>query len=358
MTDITKAAEAFRSMAGARHIGKLVLRMTPPERVGELRWPGPVFRDDSTYLVTGGLGGLGLAAAEWLADQGAGALVLLGRSEPGREAATRLDALRSSGVDVTVEAVDVADEDAVAEVLDGIAGGARPLRGVLHAAGVLEDATLAGLDVARFRAPLQPKVAGAWNLHRLSAQAPLDFFVLYSSVAGVLGTSGQANYAAGNSFLDSLAGHRRAHGLPATSIAWGPWSSVGLAASADERGARLAAQGLGSLDIAEGMSLLGTAMVTGPACPVVMRFKPPTWLASHPAAASDRFFERLASEEDVDAAGGGSAGLAAALLGAGAAADQRGSSARGSARKSPLCSDSSGRTSPAPPPSRHWAWIP
>ena len=187
------------------------------------------FREDRTYLVTGGLGGIGLEVAGWLADRGARSIVLNGRREPGEEAKAAVEALRGRGVDVRVELADVADGEAVAGMLARVDRELPPLAGVFHSVGVLSDAALTNQDWGRFEQVLWPKVMGAWHLHRATAEHELELFVLFTSVTGVLGNAGQSNHAAANAFLDQLARHRRALGLAGQSIAWGPWSGVGEA---------------------------------------------------------------------------------------------------------------------------------
>jgi len=159
-----------------------------------------------------------------------------------------------------------------------------PLRGVVHAAGVLADGILLQMDPARFRAVMAPKVDGAWNLHVLTAGRALDFFVLFASAAGVLGSPGQGNYAAANAFLDALAHHRQARGLAALSIDWGPWSEVGLAARPD-RGGRLAAQAMKSLDPGQGVACLARLWSTPAPQVGVMPVDWAEWRQVHRAAA-------------------------------------------------------------------------
>ena len=187
-------------------------------------------RGDRSYLVTGGLGGIGLRLATWLADRGAGGVVLNGRRAPSSAAAERVAALEARGARVRVVVADLADGAAVDRMLDAIAGsGLPPLGGVFHSAGVLADAALPNQDWARFERVLRPKVLGAWHLHRATAGLDLDLFVLFSSLAGVVGNPGQANHAAANAFLDRLAAHRRALGQAGQAIAWGPWAEIGAA---------------------------------------------------------------------------------------------------------------------------------
>jgi NAD(P)-dependent dehydrogenase (short-subunit alcohol dehydrogenase family)/acyl carrier protein len=273
--EITSAADVFRTMAGAGHVGKLVLTVPNTPVPADI---GPV-RADSTYLVTGGLGALGLATAERLVDIGARHLALLGRSAPSDHAAAHIDGLRGRGVDVRVVAVDVTDADALGARLAEVRATMPPLRGVVHAAGALADATIAEMDRARLRAALDPKLAGGWNLHQATLDDPLDLFVMVSSVAGVLGLTGQANYAAGNAFLDSLAAARRAVDRPGLSIDWGPWADIGLAAAAADRGDRLAERGLHSVSPVEALDAFERLLDDDRAQAVVMRLDATRWIA-------------------------------------------------------------------------------
>ena len=212
-------------------------------------------------MITGGLGALGLHVARWLAQQGARHLLLTGRrglDTPGaREAVAELQAL---GARVTVAAVDVTDRAALKTLLEAVPQDV-PLRGVVHAAGVLDDGVLAEQTTERFAKVLLPKVAGAWNLHELVAGYDLEFFVLFSSIAGLLGAAGQGNYAAANAFLDALAAHRRASHLPGQSLAWGPWAEAGMAAAlAAVQQARFARQGIKALSSAEGQQMFARAL--------------------------------------------------------------------------------------------------
>ena len=232
---VTEAEGAFRFMAQALHVGKLAL---VPAR--------ETLRVDGTALVIGGLGGLGLEVARDFARRGMRHLLLLGRrglATP--DAAKAVTELEGIGCRVTVAAVDVADRDALGRVIAAIPL-ELPLRAVVHSALALDDGLLSDQTPERFHAVMAPKVLGAWNLHELTAGADLDAFVLFSSVAGTLGNAAQGAYCAANAWLDALAAHRRARGLPAQSLAWGPWAEVGLAASLSAQlKARLADQGFG-----------------------------------------------------------------------------------------------------------------
>src|SRR5690606_18973221 len=191
-----EAVEALRELSHGDHIGKFVL--SDPSTVGGVA-PVPLpdgrFRADATYLVTGGLGALGLSLAEFLADHGAGSLALLGRSAPGPEAEARIGALREAGTRVEVLRCDVGDATAVHDARRTGRAGRPRLRGVFHAAGVLADATIATLTPSRIAEVLAPKAAGARNLDEATADDPLDLFVLFSSAAALVGNTGQAAYA-------------------------------------------------------------------------------------------------------------------------------------------------------------------
>ena len=224
---LAETSAAMSYMRAARHIGKIVLTTSSLE-TGQLR-------QDRTYLVTGGLGGIGCALAEWLAEHGAGTVVLNGRRPPDAAAEKAIEALRARGFSIEVELADVTDTDALDAMLARMEGTLPPLAGVIHSVGVLADAALGNQSWESFETVLWPKMLGAWHLHRATADRDLDMFVLFSSVAGILGNPGQANHAAANAFLDQLAAHRRALGLPGQAIAWGAWSELGEAEEQRER---------------------------------------------------------------------------------------------------------------------------
>ncbi|MHB1330073.1 MAG: SDR family NAD(P)-dependent oxidoreductase, partial [Gemmatimonadales bacterium] len=221
------AVAAFRHMAMARHIGKIVLH---PKR-------SVTIRGEATYLVTGAFGGLGWVTAEWLVDNGARHLVLVGRrGGAGHEAG--IGALVARGVTVHAVATDVGSRAAVARIWQDVLTKTPPLRGIVHAAGVVDDALLPLQSRERYDTVAGPKSIAAWHLHDASRGNELDFFALFSSASAVMGAPGQANYAAANASLDTLATWRRREGLAATSIAWGPWAEVGMAARIDESARR------------------------------------------------------------------------------------------------------------------------
>jgi phthiocerol/phenolphthiocerol synthesis type-I polyketide synthase C len=298
---IADAVAGFHTMARARHTGKIVFtfddrRNTPIVRDADEPAPMDAAR---TFLVTGGLGGLGLILAEWLVHRGARHLLLIGRRPPTEPAEHRLAELRCAGATVVVAQADIAERDQLAAAL--AQPGLPPLGGVIHAAAVLDDSTLQRLDAARMERVMRPKVDGAWHLHELTQDAHLDFFVLFSSAASVMGSPGQAHYSAANAYLDALAHYRRARGQPALSIDWGPWADAGLAAAQANRGERLAAQGMASIPPRQGLRALDHLLSINPVQVAVMPFNVRHWRQLFPRAMRAPFLAQLL--EDGESAG-------------------------------------------------------
>ena len=208
-----------------------------------------------TYLITGGLGALGLKIAQCLVQKGAQTLVLLSRRGERPEHLSTLTALRQAGVTVQVEAVDVAETEDVVDLVQDIQATLPPLRGIVHAAGTLADGLLMGQTWPQFQTVLRPKVEGAWNLHQAVQGMPLDFFVLFSSAASLLGSPGQSNYAAANAFLDALAHRRRQQGQAAQTLNWGPWQGDGLATQHQNTMQRFSTRGVQSFAPDQGIRL-------------------------------------------------------------------------------------------------------
>lgn len=247
-------AAAFRHMAQAKHIGKLVVASSNGDRPAGVAAPFAA-RNDKTYLVTGGLAGLGLLTAKWLVQKGARHLALMARREPSPKARQSIGEMEERGVRVLLCRGDVARGDDVVRALADITETMPSLRGVFHSAGVLDDGLILQQNWERFAGVLAPKVAGAWHLHRLTENLALDCFVLYSSASALLGSPGQSNHAAANAFLDALAHHRRALGLPALSVNWGAWSETG-AAVRNRVGTQITKRGVRSINPHEGFDAL------------------------------------------------------------------------------------------------------
>ncbi|ATQ70967.1 MULTISPECIES: type I polyketide synthase [Methylosinus] len=281
------AAEALREMARGAHIGKFVL--TRPKSVRHIA-PEPTpqgrFRADATYLVTGGLGALGLSLADYLVENGAGAIALLGRSPPNAEAERRIAALASRGALVESFAVDVSDADALGRTLANIRAHMPQLRGVAHGAGLLDDAMIVNLRQDQLDRVLAPKVEGARNLDALTKDDPLDLFVMFSSAAALVGNIGQAAYASANAYMDALAEARRRQGRPALSVQWGPFAGIGLAAQDDIRGARLAQRGMGSFSAAEAWAALARLLQGGASVVGYVPIELRQWFEAYPATAA------------------------------------------------------------------------
>ncbi|GFG73622.1 polyketide synthase [Mycobacterium botniense] len=241
---LADAANAIRLMSGAQHTGKLVLDVPRTGRSCVVVPPSQarVFRRDGAYLITGGLGGLGLFLAEKMASAGSGAgcgrIVLCSRSQPTPEALQTVERIRAAGTEVVVECGDIAEPATAARLVAAATATGLPLRGVLHAAAVVDDATLTNITPELIERDWAPKVDGAWNLHHAlqeaCAERSLDWFCSFSSAAALVGSPGQGAYAAANSWLDAFTRWRRAQGLPATAIAWGAWAQIGRATAVAE----------------------------------------------------------------------------------------------------------------------------
>lgn len=229
---VSRAAEGFRCMQQSKQIGKVVVSFDGDELPPVTKNSGKVrFRKDGTYLVIGGLGGFGLRVGLWLAEGGAGHIVLTGlrgKDKPGIHDA--IEEMRQAGAVVEAAAVDATDHGQMTALLARIRQNMPPLRGVFHLAMVIDDGIILRLDRESMLRVMTPKMAGAWILHRQTMDDPIEHFVMFSSAATVLGHAGQANYVAANMFLEALAHHRRSLGLPALTIAWGAIGEVGYLA--------------------------------------------------------------------------------------------------------------------------------
>jgi acyl transferase domain-containing protein/NAD(P)-dependent dehydrogenase (short-subunit alcohol dehydrogenase family)/acyl carrier protein len=251
-------------------------------------------RDDSSYLVAGGLGALGLCVAQWLVDKGAQHLVLAGRRAASVQAQTTIETWRQRGVAVAVVEADIAVRADASRLFSTVAASMPPLRGVLHAAGVLDDGVLQQQRWQDFEHVLRPKVDGAWNLHDLTSEMSLDFFVCFSSMVALFGSPAQGNYVAANSFMDALAHYRRARSLPALSINWCPWARVGMAADLQARDQRrLAKRGVRSIDPEDALCALDRLMGTGAAQAGVLPIDWSIFLQVSPGAEVPPYFEHV-----------------------------------------------------------------
>lgn len=266
---VGEAVAAFQHLAGAKNIGKVVVTMGASELA--LAPPDTLrLREDGTYLVTGGHGGFGLEVARLLASRGAGNVALMSRSGPRSDEDRRAIAeLERSGTRVTSVLADVTDAAAVARAVREIEQLGPPIRGIVHAAMVLDDTTFAELTRERLVRVLSPKVSGAFHLHAATRSAQLDFFVQLSSIAAAFGSPGQGNYAAANAFLDAFAHDLRAQGVAATTVAFGPLGGAGILTRNDKARRMLEAQGFPPITLEQSLEALERAIL-GDAAHVVV----------------------------------------------------------------------------------------
>ncbi|MDZ8188307.1 MAG: type I polyketide synthase [Nostoc sp. ChiSLP02] len=234
---------------GQRYVARLIPKQLPSTLESCSISP------DSTYLITGGLGALGLKVAEWLVEQGAKQLVLTGRKQPTAEAQTAIARLEKMGATILAAQADVTQEQDLSQLLETVQATMPPLGGIVHAAGVVGYETLPSLQWESLEAVLRPKTMGTWLLHELTQDINLDFFVVFSSIASVWGSRGQAHYAAANAFLDSFAHYRQGQGMPTLSVNWGPWADGGMAS--DEAQSWLTRMGIGILQPEQALTALG-----------------------------------------------------------------------------------------------------
>jgi acyl transferase domain-containing protein/thioesterase domain-containing protein/acyl carrier protein len=292
---LSQAVNAFRHMSQARHIGKIIVAMdSKPMTPVPARGTKPMrFKANASYLITGGLGGFGLAVAEWMLQNGARHFILVGRSGAATgEAQQALDALRKSGAKVVVAKADVANPRDVARVFRTVARRLPPLRGIVHAAMVLDDGAITQLSGERFRQVMAPKADGAWNLHAQSDGLPLDFFVLFSSFSSVVGNPGQGSYAAANGFLEAMAHHRRARGLPALVVNWGLLNEVGYVARNARVKELMRQHGVIGLRPAEATAILGRLLQSSATQMCVFKLDWRKWSGAFPTdAVPPRFSE-------------------------------------------------------------------
>jgi NADPH:quinone reductase-like Zn-dependent oxidoreductase/acyl carrier protein len=294
--------DAFKYMARSQHIGKVVIQWDAEDTVEALPRPDQnrVFKSDASYLVTGGLGGFGLAMAEWLVGRGVRHLALVGRrGAASEEAKAGIAAMEAAGAVIDVMKVDITDRAQVKAMINELAGRDVPLKGVFHAAAVLDDAPISELDRERFEAVMRPKILGARYLDEATEGVDLDVFVLFSSVASVIGNARQANYVAANGWFDAFASNRRARGKPATSINWGPIADVGMAAGNAMLVKTLAASGFTPTTVQEGMEALEHTLRWDLAQTGLFDLDWSTWSSIEPTSgASPRFAGLVASDSD------------------------------------------------------------
>ncbi len=268
-TDLTAAAREVLSADGEDQVALRDGRRFAP-RLARRELDGldlpvtPRIRPDRSYLITGGLGVLGLKLARWLADQGARHLTLVSRRAPGAEQQQAIAEIEGIGATVATRSADITDPDQVNALIGAVGKQGQPLAGIFHCAGLLDDGIMASMDRAQYHRVTAPKVEGTWALHRAAQDLNLDHFVLFSSILSLIGSMGQLNYVAGNAFQDAVVAHRRRLGLPALAMNWGPWEDAGLATESGERGRAIwRARGTRFIPADAGIEILGHALAHG-----------------------------------------------------------------------------------------------
>ncbi|MEI2583261.1 SDR family NAD(P)-dependent oxidoreductase [Scytonema sp. PRP1] len=286
---LSRLASAFKYIAQAKHIGKFLVSWKEPDVVVPRLVEQIKFRADGTYMITGGLSGFGLAVAQWLVEHGARHLVLMGRSgATSLIANSAIEAMRHKGAEVVVVKADVTVKEQVKKVLDDICQSMPPLRGIFHSAMVLEDAILLQLNQEQWYKVTAPKIVGAWNLHTLTLDIPLDLFVLFSSASSVVGQTGQGNYVAANIFLDTLAHYRRAQNLPALTVNWGSISDVGYVSQNKDSAQQLERLGAKPLPLQLALKALGELIQQEAIQTMVTPINWQKWFLFNPSSASLR----------------------------------------------------------------------
>lgn len=284
VTELLATEDTLREVtwqAGDRYL--LRLHTTPPDGALDDAGQPCVVHPDGAYLVTGGLGGLGLLTVGWLAARGAGHVIAIGRSAPTDQSQTYLDRASANGTTVTVVTGDIGDPAIAAQAVATATDSGHPLRGIIHCAAVVQDATLDTLDSELIDRVWRGKAEGAWHLHHASAAEPLDFFACFSSLASQLGSPGQAAYAAANAFLDDLVTWRIAQGLPATAIHWGAWAQAGA-------GQAMADRGFIMITPEDGLDALDRILAAGCTQIAYSPIDLDRWLAPYPQAAASALF--------------------------------------------------------------------
>ncbi|ACK70306.1 Beta-ketoacyl synthase [Gloeothece citriformis PCC 7424] len=273
---------AFRK--GQRYVTRLKKATLTPQKLS--------LYQEGTYLITGGLGAVGLKVAQWLVKEGAKHLVLMGRSQPSANAQEILNTLEEKGVNLSIVQGDVTELEDINRIFNQIKNSHPPLKGIIHAAGLLKDGILQGLSWESFQQVLAPKVQGTWNLHQASLDLSLDFFVMFSSAASLLGSPGQGNYAAANGFLDAFAHYRHSLGLPGLTINWGALSA-GMATST-----RLGVKGLEMIEIESALEMLSSLLTTSTPQVGVLSVKWDSLSEQFPDLLKTPFFQEVISQDN------------------------------------------------------------
>ena len=298
------AADAFRLMASGKHTGKIVISIPGPGDIGgsieaiASPPPHPLVSHDGGYLIVGGMGGLGFVVARWLTEQGAGLIVLNGRSAPSDDVRAAIADLNAAGHRIEVVTGDIAEPGMAERLVEAVENAGFRLAGVLHSAMVLADEIVLNMTDSAARRVFAPKVTGSWRLHQATAARDVDWWLTFSSAAALLGTPGQGAYAAANSWVDGLVAHRRSLGLPAVGIDWGPWAEVGRAQFFADLGVSL-------ISAEQGLAAMQTVLAADRARTGVFSLDARQWFQSFPAVAGSSLFAKLHDTAAVERRGGG-----------------------------------------------------
>jgi phthiocerol/phenolphthiocerol synthesis type-I polyketide synthase C len=297
--EFDQVTDAFRLMASAGHTGKILVTMPVAGRVEAAAPPPPqpLVSRDAGYIIVGGMGGLGMVAARWLAEQGAGLVVLNGRSMPDVDVESAIREMRDSGCRVEVVTGDIAGAGTAERVVGAVDNAGLRLGGVLHSAMILADEIVLNMSASTAARVFVPKVTGGWRLHEATAGRDLDWWLIFSSAASLFGSPGQGAYAAANSWVDGLVDYRRRHGLPAVGINWGPWAEVG-------RGQFFADLGFPTIAVQDGLAAIQLLLGADRSRTGVFNLEARQWFQSFPAAAGSSLFSKLHDVTSVDGRGG------------------------------------------------------
>ena len=297
---LDNAIDAFRLMASGQHTGKIVISIPVDgsiEAVAPAPPQPPVTRDGG-YIVVGGMGGLGFVIAQWLVTQGAGLVVLNGRSAPGADVRAAIADMNAKGGRVEVVTGDIAEPGTAARLVAAVEdAGLRPA-GVLHSATVLADEIVLNMSESAAARVFAPKVTGSWRLHEATADLDLDWWLTFSSAASLLGSPGQGAYAAANSWVDGLVAYRRSRGLPAIGINWGPWADVG-------RAQFFADLGFSMITSEQGLAAMQRVLAADRSRTGVFSLDARQWFQSFPAAEGSSLFAKLGDSTTIERRGGG-----------------------------------------------------
>ncbi|SPM37844.1 polyketide synthase [Mycobacterium numidiamassiliense] len=297
---LADAADAFALMASGRHTGKIAVSIPAHGSVDAIAAtpPQPLVSRDGGYIIVGGMGGLGFVVAQWLAANGAGLVVLNGRSAPSAEVQAAIADMVAAGTRIEVVSGDIAEPGTADRLVQAVADAGFRVAGVLHSAMVLDDEIVLNISDSATRRVFTPKVTGSWRLHQATAGLDVDWWLTFSSASSLLGTPGQGTYAAANSWVDGLVAYRRSQGLPAVGINWGPWAGVGRAQFFADLGVSL-------ITVEEGLAAMQRLLSADRARTGVIHLDARQWFQSFPAAGGSSLFAKLHDSSKLERRGGG-----------------------------------------------------